>query len=110
MRFEFENVEVTAQALHKSSADFRERYPSESEAVQYMKEKAVELFTRNYSAATGPEVNGSGVLEVPIWRGVGVTFAVAQDSEFADREEWSVETGLLDVQYVEAVFWVALPL
>ncbi|WP_207869396.1 hypothetical protein [Pseudomonas sp. 51_B] len=87
MQFVFLNADDTAAALIESSPTFVAKYPEQAAAVQYVKDAAVDLFKKKYQTAQAASEINDGVLHMPIWKGVGVTFGTATHVG-AEPEQW----------------------
>lgn len=110
MLFEFLNVEGTADKLLESSKTFAAEYPTQAEAIRYLKERAVVLYGRAYADVKTAEDVADGVLQVPIWKGVGVTFCALRAPNPPRGEDWPVNYTTPGAVYVEVNFWMSLPI
>lgn len=110
MLFVFLNVETTARSLIEESPVFTDKYPQVSDGITFLKQQAVKLFDEFYADANDATDVADGVLHVPVWKNVGVTFAAIAKPNPPKGEEWPVSFQTPRAEYVEVNYWASLPL
>ncbi len=107
MQFVFLNADDTAAALIEGSHTFMGKYSQQADAVQYLKHAAVEFFKKKYSSVQAAHQISDGVLHVPIWKGVGVTFDTATHVG-EPSEQWELPFVVPGNPIVLVNFWTSL--
>lgn len=110
MLFKFLNVDEMARALIQASADFAEKYPTLTDAIQYLKEQSVMLYEQHYAEAGDPRDVADGVLHVPIWKNVGATYCAVPGPNHPHGDEWPLKFSTPGAVYIEVNLWASLPL
>lgn len=110
MLFSFLNAEATAHTLIDASMTFRAEYPLEADAIQYLKQQAVALFTKSHRNAQYVAEVAAGVLQMDVWKNTGVTFTAVTAPNPPQGEEWPLDFQIPHALYIDVNFWVSLPL
>ncbi|WP_421556763.1 hypothetical protein [Pseudomonas kitaguniensis] len=108
MLFEFLNIDATARALIATSPTFINKYAEHDDAVAFLKKQAVALYQKFYAAAEAAEDVADGVLQVPVWKDVGVTFCAVQEPNRPRGEDFAVSFETPGALYIEVNFWTSL--
>ena len=107
MQFVFLNADDTAAALIAASPTFLEKFPEQEVAVKYLKQAAVDIFKGKYQSVKSAWDVNDGVLHMPIWKGVGVTFGTATHVG-AESEQWALPFTVPGEPVVLVNLWTSL--
>lgn len=110
MKFHFINIDETADYLNKNAAQFRSSYPSVEEGVAFIKQQAVSIFSQSCQDAKCAQDVNDGILQVPVWRNVGATFAALGGPNHSRGDDFAIAQDLPDTSHIEVNLWISLPL